>query len=72
MGKLIKLTLDRESPSVQKFYSTGYSIIFGRNFIKRKKLMAEKKILKKSVANILFVQKVVLVRLTKKNMIMKI
>tara|TARA_B100000676_G_C17624721_1_gene603495 strand:- start:239 stop:358 length:120 start_codon:yes stop_codon:yes gene_type:complete len=35
MGKLTKTTLVRKSSQVPKLKSTGYSIIFGRNLIKK-------------------------------------
>ena len=35
MGKIIKSTLVRKSSKAPKIKSTGYSIIFGRNLIKK-------------------------------------
>jgi hypothetical protein len=35
MGKVIKTTLIRKSSQGKKLKSTGYSIIFGRNLIKK-------------------------------------
>ena len=35
MGKIIKSTLVRKSSQDKKIKSTGYSIIFGRNLIKK-------------------------------------
>ena len=35
MGKIIKSTLVRKSSQAPKLKSTGYSIVFGRNLIKK-------------------------------------
>ncbi len=48
MGKFIKITLVRRASQLPKLKSTGYSIILGRNLVKKQK---EKKKEKKNGKN---------------------